>query len=145
MLVYCQLGTWVQTSVKFNQNKKLFIHGNASENIVCKLAAILSMRRWVEAKVPQSRVPPADIQGLSSQNLASQAGGSQTLHPTVFCGMQSPIPARYTRLRQQSPSCLRRIQIVRQKNKSETMKRSLVLWNILIFMSFFKCVEKCNN
>ena len=26
----------------FNQNTKLFIHGNASENIVCKMAAILS-------------------------------------------------------------------------------------------------------
>ena len=32
----------------FNQNTKLFIHENASENIVCKMAAILSRGRWVK-------------------------------------------------------------------------------------------------
>ena len=31
----------------FNQNIKLFIHENASENIVCEMAAILSRVRWV--------------------------------------------------------------------------------------------------
>ena len=32
-----------QTSVKFNQNTKFFIHENASENIICQMAvAILS-------------------------------------------------------------------------------------------------------
>ena len=30
-----------------NQNTKLFIHQNASENIVCETAAILSSGRWV--------------------------------------------------------------------------------------------------
>ena len=30
----------------FNQNTKLFIHKNASANIFCKLAAILSRGRW---------------------------------------------------------------------------------------------------
>ena len=32
---------------KCNQNTKLFIHENASENIVCETAAILSRARWV--------------------------------------------------------------------------------------------------
>ena len=32
----------------FNQNTKLFIHGNAYENIVCEMAAILSRGRWVK-------------------------------------------------------------------------------------------------
>ena len=32
----------------FNQNTKLFIHENASKNIVCKMAAILSWGRWVK-------------------------------------------------------------------------------------------------
>ena len=31
----------------FNQNTVLFIHENASENIVCKMVAILSRGRWV--------------------------------------------------------------------------------------------------
>ena len=31
----------------FNRNTKLFIHENASENIVCKIAVILSRGRWV--------------------------------------------------------------------------------------------------
>ena len=34
-----------------NQNTKLFIHQNASSNIVCEMAAILFRGRWV--KVPQ--------------------------------------------------------------------------------------------
>ena len=32
---------------KFNQNTNLFIHENASEKIVCEMAAILSRGRWV--------------------------------------------------------------------------------------------------
>ena len=32
----------------FNQNTKLFIHDNASQNTVCKMAAILSKERWVK-------------------------------------------------------------------------------------------------
>ena len=31
----------------FNQNKKLFIHENAFENVVCEMADILSRGRWV--------------------------------------------------------------------------------------------------
>ena len=33
----------------FHQNTKLFIHENASENIVCEMVAILSRGRWVKA------------------------------------------------------------------------------------------------
>ena len=35
----------------FNQNIKLFIHENASENIVCEMAAILSRGRWVNGEI----------------------------------------------------------------------------------------------
>ena len=41
ILSYCQLRPQKQTSVKFNQNIKLAIHENASENVVCELAVIL--------------------------------------------------------------------------------------------------------
>ena len=37
----------------FTQNKKLFIDENASENIVCKMAAILSRGRWVNTLRPE--------------------------------------------------------------------------------------------
>ena len=33
----------------FNQNTKLFIHENASENIVCEMATILCRGRWVNS------------------------------------------------------------------------------------------------
>ena len=48
MLGYCQftpLGT--NFSENFNQNTKLFIHENASENVVCEMSAILFRGRWV--------------------------------------------------------------------------------------------------
>ena len=52
MLGYCQLDPYEQTSVKSNQNTKLFIHENAFENIVCRMTTILSrgdelMTQWV--------------------------------------------------------------------------------------------------
>ena len=42
MLDYCQLDPQEQTSMTFWSKYKLFIHENASENIVCEMAAILS-------------------------------------------------------------------------------------------------------
>ena len=47
MLDCCQLNPYGQTSVKFNQTAKLFIHLNSSENIVCEMAASLSRGTWV--------------------------------------------------------------------------------------------------
>ena len=47
VLCYCQLDPKEQPSVKFNQNTKLFILKNASDNIACEKAAILSKGRWV--------------------------------------------------------------------------------------------------
>ena len=47
MLDCCQLNPYGQTSVKFNQTAKLFIHLNSFENIVCEMAAILSRGTWV--------------------------------------------------------------------------------------------------
>ena len=44
MLGYCQLDPLEQT-LNFNQDMKLFIHENASEYIVCEMAAILSRGR----------------------------------------------------------------------------------------------------
>ena len=41
-LVYRNTLQW-----NFNQNRKLFIHGNASEYIVCEMAAILSRGGWL--------------------------------------------------------------------------------------------------
>ena len=46
-LAYCQLDPQEQTSVKFSSKYKLSIHENASEKIVCEMAAILSRERWV--------------------------------------------------------------------------------------------------
>ena len=39
----------------FNQNTTCFIHENASDNIVCEMAAISSTGRWIESK----QQPPA--------------------------------------------------------------------------------------
>ena len=39
-----------------NQNTKLFIHENASENIVCEMAAILSRGRWVNSLWPSDTI-----------------------------------------------------------------------------------------
>ena len=54
MLDYCQLNTWEQTSVKFDQNTKLFIHENASETVICEIAAILSRGRCVKNVKPSA-------------------------------------------------------------------------------------------
>ena len=50
MLGYCLGPTWNKHQWNFNQNTKLFIHENASKNIVCEMAAILSRWRWVKGK-----------------------------------------------------------------------------------------------
>ena len=47
MLAYCH---WIPRNKlpwNFNQNTKLFIHEITSENIICKIATIMSMGRWV--------------------------------------------------------------------------------------------------
>ena len=41
MLGYCQLALRNKLPYNFNQNRKFFIHENASENIICEKAAIL--------------------------------------------------------------------------------------------------------
>ena len=45
-IVYWTLRNKLQWN--FNQNTKLFIHKNASENTVCKMVAILPTGRWVK-------------------------------------------------------------------------------------------------
>ena len=53
MLGYCQLA--IRSSVKCYSNSNSFIRESASENIVCKMAAILSRGSWVKH---QSAVNP---------------------------------------------------------------------------------------
>ena len=48
MLVITNLTLRDKHQWNFNQNTKLFIHENASENIVYEMAAILSRVRWVD-------------------------------------------------------------------------------------------------
>ena len=47
MLTYCQLNPQEPLQWNSNQNTKIFIYENASENIACEMAAILSRIRWV--------------------------------------------------------------------------------------------------
>ena len=49
------LGNKLQSN--FNQNTKLFIHENASENIDYETAAILSRGRWVEIPQQERQIP----------------------------------------------------------------------------------------
>ena len=46
VIVNWSLGNNLQWN--FNQNTKLFIHKNAFENIVCEIAVILSIGKWVK-------------------------------------------------------------------------------------------------
>ena len=46
VIVNCTLRNKLQWN--FNKNTELFIHKNASQNTVCKMAAILSRGRWVK-------------------------------------------------------------------------------------------------
>ena len=52
MLGYCQLNPLNKIQWIFNRNTNLFIHENASQNIVCQKAAILSRGRWVNSLAP---------------------------------------------------------------------------------------------
>ena len=66
---FCQMDPWGQT---FNQNTKLFIHENASENVVCEMAAILSRGGWVSSyiqvliQVFQTTSPPREVASWES-------------------------------------------------------------------------------
>ena len=50
MLCYCQLNLRNKFQLNLNQNTKLSIHKNASENIICEMGVILSRRRWVNSR-----------------------------------------------------------------------------------------------
>ena len=54
----------------FNQNIKLFIHENATENIVCKMAAILVGGRWANAR-PWHLHCEMEIQQFCTESLIS--------------------------------------------------------------------------
>ena len=57
----------------FNQSTKLFIHENASDNIVCEMAAILSRGKWVKWRGWFQRMMPGwyDRQGVLIAQLKS--------------------------------------------------------------------------
>ena len=84
----------------------------------------------------------------TSWTLLSESGisgrVSNILHSSVFCEMQSPIPAGDNRLRQQNPHILDNTcgVFMPEKNTNSAIleqkcnnKKSLVLWNILTLMS----------
>ena len=48
MLTYCQLDYWKQTSVKFKSKLQHFLSRKCTENVICKIMAILSRGRWVK-------------------------------------------------------------------------------------------------
>ena len=51
MLEYCKLDPWERNSIKFNQNSCIFIQGNAFENVVWKMTAILSRPQCVNIHI----------------------------------------------------------------------------------------------
>ena len=55
----------------FNQNTKFFIQENALENIVCKMAAILSRGRWVDAGNPSKHFNSNSFEILFSCSIKS--------------------------------------------------------------------------
>ena len=60
---------WTLTYIfqwNFNQNTKLFIHENASENIICEMAAILSRRRWVKSDLTWDWSAAQEVDGPKS-------------------------------------------------------------------------------
>ena len=88
-----QLEHYERTSMKMSKCKKIFIHENASENIVHEIAAILSRGRWVECYniqtawyyIPCNYLPSINwifflFEGLSMLTFASIVGWSP--HPT---------------------------------------------------------------
>ena len=76
---------------KFNQNTKLFIHKNASENIVCEMATILPRGRWVNpdgikmSSLHMCKDFPLDFDTLSQNTFV--------VHPMVYrrCHL-NPLP-----------------------------------------------------
>ena len=74
MLDYCQLDTWNKFQWNLNQNTKFFIHENASVNIVCKKAAILSRGRWVKESGSRLKLHIAGILLSLNYNILSVRG-----------------------------------------------------------------------
>ena len=57
MLVYCSLGHWEWTSVNLESKFKLFIEGNAFENVVCKMSSAKCLPR-PQCVIPQQQDCP---------------------------------------------------------------------------------------
>ena len=78
----CVIVNWILSNTlqwKFHQNTKPFIHKNAPEHIVCKMAAILFRGRWVK-KVKKKRMPKL-CQCPHTYLLRPAASSLTSLHP----------------------------------------------------------------
>ena len=65
-----------------NHNTKLFIHRNASENIICEMAAILPRGKWVATNMQQAITRTNVDKGMWC-HMVSQ-GGTHKLYSTVW-------------------------------------------------------------
>ena len=90
----------------FDQNIKLFIHENASENFVCEMAAILSRERWVKVRALQWRhnehdsVPNHQSHGCLPNGLFRQR---LKLRVTGLCEGNSPVTGEFPTERASNP------------------------------------------
>ena len=69
--LYYNIVQWTRRKLQwnFNQNTKLFIHENASENIVRKTAAVFSRGRWVKLYVSACHIDRQCTSPVSSDGL----------------------------------------------------------------------------
>ena len=67
----------------FNQNTKLFIHENASENIVCEMAASLSREGWLKVRVWISPYIPHKTMGCYYNGVIMSVMASQITCLTI--------------------------------------------------------------
>ena len=80
IMTYCQLDPRKIVEWNIIWNSKVFIQENAFENVVWKMAAILSLPRWVNLSSLKA--------GLQENEARSFSGGLQQLH-FYFCGSMS--------------------------------------------------------
>ena len=63
----------------FNQNTKLFIHENASENVVCEMAVILSRGKWVKVITHPYPTTPTPI-FCHTNKLVQRSANAMKIH-----------------------------------------------------------------
>ena len=89
MLGYWDIVNWTlrnKLQWNFNQNTKLFIHENASEKIVCEMAAILSRGRWVNFWFDNMMVSIVTIKLATCYHTINRTNPSKTFVVQFACG-----------------------------------------------------------